>query len=370
MSDSEPGAAEVQPIPEARTPETKDLLWSNTIKAEARSILGKYLPDALPQELTEVMVWNIQPFTIGKFRGKHYIALENTTSEMEWIEKAKRDLDRVGEMIKGPSDEEQREFQEFLLNLQTKVQAGEQLTEEDQELTPKSKPPALEPEPEENIDWADRLEQGSDHWSSHTWRDIHSLTHEMIHQRQEELNPEAFPELSSPELDNINPDTMDSRELRSLLTEAHRKQTRRREEIGGDSIFYPVIEGMAVVGSYYAMAGLESDLRVSGNIKTADTVRKSRQQAIYHDLEARRQLRRGEDIRDYQIYYVNGVNMMRKLYKKFGIEGTIDLLKRVDLAACQKITKGSPEYQAMMEDPTKLPGFESGLPLQDLGTRK
>ncbi len=343
--------------PESEVKPEEIALWKDTIQREARSLLGKYLPDALPQEPTEVMV-DIQPFSIGKFRDRHYVAIANTTQEMERVEQVSKHIAKM-ETERKDDEEWLREYCEFLLHLGEKSNAGETLTEEDQLFIPKPKPQAPEPKPkDEEMNWVERLEKGQDFYSTHTWRDIHTLTHEMIHQRQAELNPEAFPPLSSPELDDIDPNSMDQEELRQLLIEAHKKQNRERKG-NVDNIFYPVIEGMAVIGSYYAMAGLENDLRTSGNTKTADTVRQARREAIYQELEASRQARRGEEISPYDMYYVDGVNLMRKLYKKLGIKEAIKFTQSIDLAACRGIERGTPEFKKAMEDPATLPQLNS-----------
>lgn len=361
----EPGAAEMLPFIEVEALETKELLWVNTIKTEARSLLEKYLPEALPQEPTEVVINNMQPFYIGKFKGKHYIALENKTHMLEELDKIGRSIEDFKRRMDANSarrDEEEAEITRYLESLNKRAGAGEIIGEEEWENVPETKSqPEPATEPQEQADWAERLEKGPDCYSRYTWKDVHALIHEMIHQRQAELNPEALPELTSPDIDNIDPETIDRNELTKLLTVAHVKRAQEREAIGGkDSIFYPVIEGMAVIGSYYVMNQLENELATSGNTQTAETVRRAKQEAIYHDLVARRQIRRGEEnIDPYTLHYVNGVNMMRKLYKKFGVEQTTQLLKSVDLVACGKIVKNSPEYKAMMEDPTTLPGINT-----------
>ncbi|MBI4038539.1 hypothetical protein HY384_01125 [Candidatus Daviesbacteria bacterium] len=58
-------------------------LYGKIIYNEATSLLAKYLPQAFPQESTEVL-FDIQPLYLGKFKGKHYIAIQDTyTSNLD-----------------------------------------------------------------------------------------------------------------------------------------------------------------------------------------------------------------------------------------------------------------------------------------------
>ena len=50
-------------------------LYGEVIYREATSLLGKYLPEALPQEPTEMFI-GVIPQYMGKFRDKHCVALE------------------------------------------------------------------------------------------------------------------------------------------------------------------------------------------------------------------------------------------------------------------------------------------------------
>lgn len=182
---------------------------------------------------------------------------------------------------------------------------------------------------------------------------IYSLVHEMIHQRQAELNPDAFPQLSSPELDTLDPAITPRDNLRRSLTEAHKSWVRTT---GKDSLFEPVIEGMGVVGSFYVLGRLANDLMKSGQTDVAVRIRQARNERVHFELVQTERRRERGDIINYNLHYVEGSRIIRKLYKQFG-EQTPNLLTSVDLSACRKIAKGSLQYQQIMDNPASLPGL-------------
>lgn len=232
-------------------------------------------------------------------------------------------------------------------------------------------------EPETNEDEAEKDEleaEGSDNWeelvgsletrqgySRNTWAAVNTLIHELIHQRQAELNPAAWPtELSSPALDLVDPDNIRIDDLQRLLREAWIPINRAESYGERNSIFFPVIEGMATLGSFYVMGKFAEDLMEEGDTNIASKVRQARDRKIKSFFRMRRN---AEFVRMEPIIpkYTEGVEMMRKLYKQFGVENTPKLLASIDLKACQNITEGSPEYQQMMENPALLPGLQTGL---------
>lgn len=206
-------------------------------------------------------------------------------------------------------------------------------------------------------DWEEpeKLLKGPDQYSFYTWREIYALMHELTHQKQAELNPRAFPELSLSDLDGVDPDGISRAELKGLLREAHKVRNRIMDN---NSLFYPVVEGMAVVGSFYVMGRFIADLTKSGQIETAERVRQVRSKTIRMDLIDTKRRERTGKLDPYDLHYVEGIGMMRKLYKEFGIENTPRLLASVDLNACRGITKGSPGYQQIMDNPALLPGLQ------------
>lgn len=66
------------------------------------------------------------------------------------------------------------------------------------------------------------------------------------------------------------------------------------------------------------------------------------------------------EVDSYNLHYVEGVGIIRKLYRQFGVENTPELLKSVDLTTCRGIVKDDPRYQQMMENPALLPGLQMG----------
>lgn len=297
----------------AKNESDRMLSWGEILHKEALSLLARYLPDALPQEPTEIL-FSLFPGYRGKFKGRHYIAAEEYPTSTQ-------DMEIMDQRIKHIGDKDY--------------------------VQPPKKPEDWE-EPE-------RLLKGHNEYSTDSWRGVYVLVHELIHQRQAELNPKSNYTLSSPELDNIDPDSMNSDELHGLLTQAHKEQVKTMD---ANSLFYPVVEGMAALGSYYVMGRLADDLMKAGEKDVADKIQKLRKHRLrWEVVKPKIEAINGRPIGSYDLHYSNGLKIMRKLYRRFGIENTPKLLRDVDLSACRGISEGSPEYQQIIENPELLPGL-------------
>lgn len=329
--------------------QTRENLYAGVLYREATSLLGKYLPEALPQSPTEVF-FSTNPGYIGKFKGRHYIATGSDATDQVRYKRNDKEL----RLMKIEQDREIRKIEERI-----KKEIAEEFGF------------TYEPETNEGEVEKDELEaEGLDNWeelvgsleirqgySRNTWKAVNTLIHELMHQRQAELNPTAWPtELSSLALDQVDPDNIRRDDLQRLLREAWIPINKTMSEEQRNSIFYPVIEGMAVLGSYYVMGKFVKDLIEEGDVDTATKVRQARDRSIESFFRMRRN---AEFVRMRPTIpkYTEGLEMMRKLYKRFGIENTPKILVSVDLNACRGIAKGSPEYQRMVEDPSLLPGL-------------
>lgn len=317
-------------------------LYGEILRKEATSLLAQYLPEALPQEPTEVL-FDIAPAYLGKFKGKHYIMAEkmvvgssNQQKQMEELTKRQQELMRRFE----------EEMEEFLRLLKENAEKGI----DDEDLANKVfSSSGTEPIPQpEKEDWEEpeRLE-GPSQYSLDTWRGIYTLVHELIHQKQAELNPEAFPVLASPELDNTDPSSISRNELKRLLISAHKVQSR---SVDNNSLFYPVIEGIAVLGSFYVMSKFLADLKNKDQDELMKKVNEVRNEGIRLELAKKQE--------GYDSNYLEGSRLIRKIYKQFGIENTPRLLSQVNLQACQVISKDTPQYQQVLENPALLPGLQ------------
>lgn len=298
-------------------------LYKDILYKEATSLLGQYLPEALPREPTKVAWCSYLPRYEGKFRGTHYITtLSEATEDLAFKEMKAR-------------------FKENLKRHQIEVLSD----------------PGDAVEEKEKDNWDEltgalNTRQG---YSVNTWSAIQTTIHELIHQRQEELNPAVSQDLSSPELDRVDLDRIDTQKLWNLIKIASVAAGRAKDI---NNLFWPVIEGMADVGCFYIMKKLEEDLIKAGDTESAAKVGKARSKNI-HESTTRiyRDLKTGKlHPSQYAINYLEGARLVRKLYKYFG-ETTPKLLTQVDLQACQQITKGSPQYQQIMENPALLPGL-------------
>lgn len=332
----------------------KENLYGDIIHKEARLLLSKYLPEALPQEPTEIF-FDIAPGYRGKFKGKHYVVTERVIISHAQQERFNLMFRRQKEIIR----QFEREMEEWVKLIKEKAEKGEFDFEEiNNQFVSNEQEPEPEPKPEPE-DWEEpeRLLKGRDQYSVDTWGVIYCLVHELIHQRQAELNPKAFPDLSSSDLNNRDPDNVPKAELKRLVTEAHKTYSRT---MNSNSIFYPVIEGMAVAGSYFVMGRFLGDLVKSGQTDIAEKIKQLRNKTIHMELIETERKKRSGEVDSYNLHYVEGVGIIRKLYRQFGIENTPGLLKSVDLTVCLGIVKGTPQYQQIIEDPALLPGLQTG----------
>lgn len=341
-----------------RPEQDKGKLYGELLHKEARSLLSKYLPEALPQGPTDIFT-GIIPCYIGKFKDKHCIALEDSELH-QLVQLQKKEIAQLQQWEKKFSQSwDKLESERFRL-MKTRVEEGrfdfddinKMMDEKLELLKQNAQSPETKVETQDQSPKSLSREQGQ--YSIDFWHNVYSLVHELIHQKQAELNPSAFPILTSPELDNIDPNTINRNQLYNLLLESHKEYNRRQNN---NSIYFPVIEGVAVLGSLYVMGKLADDLAKFGEKDTADKIIQVRKIAIREEIiGSKREARTGRE-RDYNLYYVEGFNIMRKLYKHFGLENIPKMLVTVDLNACRQITKGSPQYKQIMENPTLLPGL-------------
>lgn len=336
----------------------KERLYGDILRKEARSLLAQYLPEALPQEPTEILD-GLNPFYMGKFKGRHYIQREIIILSHAQVAQQIEEVKRLQEAIRQYQEEEDA----WIKLITEKLTSGEWTAETDfdklekQFFTTRQPPQPLPKLPPQDWEEPERLLKGYDQYSMDTWEGIYSLVHEQVHQRQAELNPRAFPQLSSPELDVLDPVTAPRSDLKRQLTEAHKSWVRTTNK---DSLFEPVVEGMSVVGSFYVLGRLANDLMKSGQVDIATRIGQARNERIRSELvQTERNRRGGRDV-SYNLHYVEGSRIIRKIYKQFG-EQTPRILTAVDLNACREITKGSPQYQQIMENPALLPGLQKAV---------
>lgn len=327
---------------------------------QGASLLGQYLPQALPQEPTTMFVGFISNY-VGKFKGRHYIALERPSAldpMVQFLEKQKQASEAEYENIKRFGELEHKRIDLLI----AKAAEGEVTMADLEEIERKikieeeaMKQMPIEETKKEPQDWQEptKMLQGPSQYSEDTWKRLSSSLHEQIHQTQAELNPSAFPVLESPELDEIDPNFSDRSHLYKILMEAHKSYNRAQNN---DSLFYPVIEGMAVLGTFYVMGRFAEDLAKAGETEAAQRLQKVRMWLIHDEVVVpRREMRLGKD--DYNFYYTEGYGIMRKLFKHFGLENIPQIVSNIDLAACRQIAKDSPMYQQIIDNPSFLPGL-------------
>lgn len=345
---------------EGQKPEQHKLnFYKSILSREANSLLTQYLPETSPQEPTKVF-FNVTPFYVGQFKSEHYIAAENP-AVYDLAITTDSSFQKIKEVLKQSEKEAQerielwRLFQNGEISYEKASRRDKSLTE----ISDQKKQEIREANPKTELkDWEDpeRLLQGQDQYSPYTWRGIASLVHELIHQKQAELNPLAFPVLTSSELDGMDPNTDDRNKLYKLLIGAHEAYSRTHSE---NSLFFPAVEGIATLGTHYITGRLTDDLTKSGKKNAAGKIRQVRKDLIYTTvIVPRREIREERKSVGYSINYVEGIDIMRKLYKHFGLKDIPRILANVDLNACHQIIKGSPQYQKIIENPALLPGLQ------------
>lgn len=330
---------------EVHYPQSEEELYNEILYREAHSLLAKYLPEALPQEPTEVLREPSSHISagsyLGKFKGKHYIQTTPQVASSDQIEAISQDYADDIEKWATLFQESEESGSAENVNL-------DDLMDQIFNKVTSSPTPKLQ-----SNDWDEPkrlLDGGHAEFSKDTWSNINIMVHELIHQRQAELNPAAFPEPSSPELVNFNPEGGNKGELVRMLLQATRSYDGQRVE---DNLFAPVTEGMAVVGSYYVMGRLAADLMKLSQKDVVKKINQARNSTIRAQVgEAPREL--NVENKDY----IEGSGMIRKIYKQLG-ENTPQALVSVDLNACRQISRSSPQGRQIMGNPLSLPGLKA-----------
>lgn len=147
----------------------KEQLYTEIIYKEARSLLAKYLPEALPQEPTEILE-GLTPFYMGKFKGKHYIQKERPFLSHAQVTRQIEEMKRVQESIQQHHEEEMA----WIRLMAERLESGEWTTDTNFDELEKEffKPKELEPLPKlppEDWEKPERLLKGYDQYSLDTW---------------------------------------------------------------------------------------------------------------------------------------------------------------------------------------------------------
>src|SRR5581483_763932 len=174
------------------------------------------------------------------------------------------------------------------------------------------------------------------------WFSIFGMAHELIHQKHAEMVKE-FGEVARPDL-NLDPNESDPQSFTELLIKARNEKDKEvKNYAGSNNLFYTVVEGVANLGELYVMNRVLERVEKSGDTDTIERL---------HGLKKDRLKLLEKNKTDADSY--DGIFIMRKLYRQFGLERVPDLIKSVDLAACSKIARNSPEFTEIVKDPSKL----------------
>lgn len=352
------GSSEADKLPFEDRPET--IRYGEIVHGEARSILEKYLPEALPQEPTEI-TFDLFPQYIGAFKGRHYIALERILLSDNTMQRFKEESDRLREA----AENYRKEMDEFVRALEEEAKKDEpDFDSVERRLAhPTQDKPNQEPKKPEKEDWEEpeRLLRGRQEFSADTWRSILVAVHELMHQKQAELHPHTLTYFTPEDIDDADFSNLPNSEKFVLLQKAHRSKVLSMDEKERNSMLYPVIEGTAVLGTYLVMGQLADDLEREGQSDVAARIREAQRQQLFNELTAVRDTE-GNPVPDpYKQNYQKGFKIIKKLYRRFGPKKTPEVIRNIDLTTLRSISQGSEQYQRMMEDPTLLPGLADRL---------
>ena len=331
-------------------PET--IRYGEIILTEARLILREYLPEALPDEPTEVL-FGIFPQLVGMFQGKHYIILERIVISRKFLQRSHEQTERTMKAF----ESYRKEHDEFIKALKEEAKKDEPDFDSVENKFSPSAQRETQSEPEKE-DWEEpeKLLEGRHQYSTDTWRSVMIMVHELIHQRQAELHPEAFATFEFTPEDLGTPDLskLPKSEVSTLLQRAHRGKMQCMDERQRNSLFYPVIEGTAVIGAHYVASRLVEDLYRQGLTEAAVGVRDVRSETLRANLKQEKDMN-GESINDpYHRNYKDGVRILKKLLRKVDPEKIVDMIINIDLTVLRSITKGSTEYQQIIDNPLRL----------------
>ncbi len=175
-------------------------------------------------------------------------------------------------------------------------------------------------------------------------QNVVAVAHELIHQRQAEqfgqkavIGEDLDLIISDEDYENSSPE-----QLIQLL------HARTGE---GFTLEEDVLEGSAQMVEHYLIGK-----RIEEELSKPESIRLG--PLISYKWASLRQLLSYAQSEEYG-KYLTGFEIMRKLYKRFGLGNLEELIKAIDLQQCEEILPGTDRYNMIVQDPSKLPGLEN-----------
>ncbi|MFO0703857.1 MAG: hypothetical protein U0525_03990 [Patescibacteria group bacterium] len=186
-----------------------------------------------------------------------------------------------------------------------------------------------------------------------------AILHELIHQAHAEIvgQKNMMDENYQKALGNLLPDTVDYSDIQRLFDNEATKPAGE-----GLSLRTAIQEGVATLGELIYVNSRVRDYGLENDDKGVQILNRYHAYKIKSFADALR-LYQVDSVRTAShifgtAYAIGVVKIMRGLYKKYGFESIVKIVKKIDLDKCKDIRSNSPEFAAICEDVSLLPGLE------------
>lgn len=187
--------------------------------------------------------------------------------------------------------------------------------------------------------------------------DSSAMTHELVHQWQmEQFGPIVT---NTVDLNRVFPDGFGdyaAGDIRAIVADSHEAISRR----GNQSLDRTIIEGVAVWSELFVLRKQIQEAENGGftaKARTLSVIYQRHLNALY-ERTALLQTKKRDEVNGPE--YAEGYFFVDRLYKRYGLEGTINLIKRMDLQASRRIGIDSDTYRQILENPLLTPGIADG----------
>ncbi len=129
----------------------------------------------------------------------------------------------------------------------------------------------------------------------------------------------------------------------------------------GMSLFSAVAEGTATLGELHLLVKRIEEMRTAGDTIRVQALEKYRKDRIHFFKDALALFHFDPIFSSHAFggpYAVGTINIMKGLYKRFGIKNLSRIIPQIDLDKCREIRAGSSDFDRICADPSLLPGLE------------
>lgn len=174
------------------------------------------------------------------------------------------------------------------------------------------------------------------------------VAHELLHQRNAEAAGQEY--FFGCNLDDLVSDK-DVEQLPPvrLFNKVSQERLRKRIIPTTDNLFRALDEGIATSGESFLIDHRLSELEATNNTEGINGLKQVKRDRLRFLNRTKR--------RGHYTHYTDGLRMITNLSKLVGLEELPAVLSSVDIGACIRIIKGSPEYEKILNDPKLLPGL-------------